>query len=120
MRRSVISYLMVVVFLVLSGFMAGAQDKDSLMLHFRLNESRLDPSYMDNEHHLSMMTEMFEQGIVERITVTVSSSPDGPLWLNKTLTDKRCESVVSLLKDRIPEEKLLAWVIPENWGGADK
>lgn len=117
MRRSVISYLMVVLFLVLSGFMAGAQDKDSLMLHFRLNESRLDPSYMDNEHHLSMMTEMFKQGIVERITVTVSSSPDGPLWLNTRLSDKRHQSIVSLLKDIIPEEKLFMTVIPENWEG---
>lgn len=117
MRRSVISYLMVVLFLVLSGFMAGAQDKDSLMLHFRLNESHIDPAYMDNGLQLDRMADLFGQGIVERVSITVSSSPDGPLWLNTRLSDKRHQSIVSLLKDIIPEEKLFMTVIPENWGG---
>lgn len=117
MRRSVISYLMVVLFLVLSGFMAGAQDKDSLMLHFRLNESQIDPAYMDNGLQLDRMADLFGQGVVERVSITVSSSPDGPLWLNTRLSDKRHQSIVSLLKGRIPEEKLFMTVIPENWGG---
>lgn len=117
MRPSVYLYLMVFFTVVLSGFSVSAQDRDSLMLHFRLNESQIDPAYMDNGLQLDRMADLFRQGIVERVSITVSSSPDGPLWLNTRLSDKRHQSIVSLLKGRIPEEKLFMTVIPENWGG---
>ena len=117
MRPSVYLYLMVFFTVVLSGFSVSAQDRDSLMLHFRLNESQIDPAYMDNGLQLDRMADLFGQGIVERVSITVSSSPDGPLWLNTRLSDKRHQSIVSLLKGRIPEEKLFMTVIPENWGG---
>lgn len=117
MRPSVYLYLMVFFIVVLSGFSVSAQDRDSLMLHFRLNESQIDPAYMDNGLQLDGMADLFGQGIVERVSITVSSSPDGPLWLNTRLSDKRHQSIVSHLKGRIPEEKLFMTVIPENWGG---
>ena len=117
MRPSVYLYLMVFFTVVLSGFSVSAQDRDSLMLHFRLNESQIDSAYMDNGLQLDRMADLFGQGIVERVSITVSSSPDGPLWLNARLSDKRYQSIVSLLKGRIPEEKLFMTVIPENWGG---
>ena len=120
MRPSVYLYLMVFFIVVLSGFSVSAQDRDSLMLHFRLNESQIDPAYMGNDLQLDGMADLFGQGIVERVSITVSSSPDGPLWLNTRLSDKRHQSIVSHLKGRIPEEKLFMTVIPENWGGADK
>lgn len=117
MRPSVYLYLMVFFTVFLSGFSVSAQDRDSLMLHFRLNESQIDPAYMDNGLQLDGMADLFGQGIVERVSITVSSSPDGPLWLNTRLSDKRHQSIVSHLKGRIPEEKLFMTVIPENWGG---
>ena len=117
MRPSVYLYLMVFFTVFLSGFSVSAQDRDSLMLHFRLNESQIDPAYMDNGLQLDGMADLFGQGIVERVSITVSSSPDGPLWLNIRLSDKRHQSIVSHLKGRIPEEKLFMTVIPENWGG---
>ena len=120
MRPSVYLYLMVFFIVVLSGFSVSAQDRDSLMLHFRLNESQIDPAYMGNDLQLDRMCDMYGQGIVERVSITVSTSPDGPLWLNARLSDKRYQSIISLLKGGIPEEKLFMTVIPENWGGADK
>lgn len=117
MRPSVYLYLMVFFIVVLSGFSVSAQDRDSLMLHFRLNESQIDPAYMGNDLQLDRLCDMYGQGIVERVSITVSTSPDGPLWLNARLSDKRYQSIVSLLKGGIPEEKLFMTVIPENWGG---
>ena len=75
MRPSVYLYLMVFFTVFLSGFSVSAQDRDSLMLHFRLNESQIDPAYMDNGLQLDGMADLFGQGIVERVSITVSSSP---------------------------------------------
>lgn len=103
--------------IALSTVLVRAQDKNGFVLHFRINESRIDTLYKTNAAELEKLSELIGQGLIEKVSITVSSSPDGTLRVNEALTVKRAESIRSLITDLYPKGIISMNIIPENWGG---
>lgn len=94
-----------------------AQGVDSLMVYFRLNESVIDPAYKENAKAIETIQGLLDEQLVGFVTLTVSSSPDGPYSANASLAEKRAESIRALFGDRVSRERIIIEVIPENWEG---
>lgn len=94
-----------------------AQGVDSLMVYFRLNESVIDPAYKENAKAIETIQGLLDEQLVGFVTLTVSSSPDGPYSANASLAEKRAESIRALFGDKVSRERIIIEVIPENWEG---
>lgn len=94
-----------------------AQGVDSLMVYFRLNESVIDPAYKENAKAIETIQGLLDEQLVDFVTLTVSSSPDGPYSANASLAEKRAESIRALFEDKVSRERIIIEVIPENWEG---
>lgn len=94
-----------------------AQGVDSLMVYFRLNESVIDPAYKENAKAIETIQGLLNEQLVGFVTLTVSSSPDGPYSANASLAEKRAESIRALFGDKVSRERIIIEVIPENWEG---
>ena len=97
-----------------------AQGVDSLMVYFRLNESVIDPAYKENAKAIETIQGLLDEQLVGFVTLTVSSSPDGPYSANASLAEKRAESIRALFGDKVSMERIIIEVIPENWEGIIK
>lgn len=117
--RSTLLTILSVVFLmsVLSSGDVYAQGRDSLMVYFRLNESVIDPAYKENAKAIETIQGLLDEQLVGFVTLTVSSSPDGPYSTNASLAEKRAESIRALFGDKVSRERIIIEVIPENWEG---
>lgn len=117
--RSTLLTILSVVFLmsVLSSGDVYAQGRDSVMVYFRLNESVIDPAYKENAKAIETIQGLLDEQLVGFVTLTVSSSPDGPYSANASLAEKRAESIRALFGDKVSRERIIIEVIPENWEG---
>lgn len=110
-------YLFTLFIAMLLSMAIRAQGVDSLMVYFRLNESVIDPAYKENAKAIETIQGLLDEQLVGFVTLTVSSSPDGPYSANASLAEKRAESIRALFGDKVSRERIIIEVIPENWEG---
>lgn len=118
MRRLWIIMVFSVLMVMLSSVGSYAQaDQGGIMLQFRMNEYTIDPKYKENAKVIESIENLLKQDIVGYVSISVSSSPDGPYASNERLARNRAKSIAALFEGRIAPELLDITVIPENWDG---
>ena len=83
------------------------KERDSIILHFRMNESHIDSSFTDNQIQLNKLHELLSlQSLTYRLdslSITGSSSPDGKISFNKELAKSRTNALVNHIHSTYPE-----------------
>lgn len=89
-------------------------------INFRWNNSQLDPWYMGNGEVMKDLAAVIDSLGVERILsveVVSQSSPEGTLWRNEYLSQKRAEAMYDYMKKNFPSlaSKLSVTPAGESW-----
>ena len=114
-RKIKISFLLL--FLSLQAFSATANEEyqiryteaDSVKqvaIHFRVNETVIDRSYMDNAKNLELIKRLVTidtNSKVISVEVTGTTSPEGPLSWNQILVARRVAAIETLFRQSYPE-----------------
>lgn len=66
---------------------------DTVSIRFRINESQVDKSYAENDNQLRLLDSMLTTGRVDSVIVLATASPDGRQTFNKSLAEKRAETI---------------------------
>lgn len=93
---------------------------DYTEIHFKLNKSNLDISYMDNSQallHLDRVVDSIGIDNIVAIEIISQSSPEGPLEWNKKLTDQRSDVMKKYFNRVFPKlkGKLTLNKVTESW-----
>lgn len=99
--------------------------RDSVIVHFRVNKSKLDLGFRNNRARLdSLVNAMGHASIrqVKRITVAGGASPEGSIALNDRLSRKRAKSFIDYLDDHvaIPDSIVHFSILGRDWLGLYK
>ena len=85
------------------------KEQDSIILHFRMNESHIDSSFTDNQIQLDKLHELLSlQSLTYRLdslSITGSSSPDGKISFNQELAKSRTNALVNHIHSTYPGTK---------------
>lgn len=131
-RLTVLGLFAFHVFLLVSCFMAGAQefkaDTLSLQVYFRRGESAVDAGYRDNGHKLEQLRDMLERylsdssAVVRNIVIRTTASPEGPYKLNRQLAEERASSIDTFLVNNLYLDRTLFRydAVGEDWEGLAK
>lgn len=95
-------------------------DTLSVEVHFRLNESVLDPSYLGNDRalaHVADLVDSIGMNKIDSIVVVSQSSPEGPYNHNQELSRRRVATMRKYLETHYPGFKNLLTAEPngESW-----
>jgi len=98
-------------------------EQKSLMgieVHFRINDSNLDLTYMDNDRSLARFAHVVDSiGLfkIDSIVVVSQSSPEGPYEYNMRLSKQRAAAMRRAIRHRHPELKELLRIYSdgESW-----
>ena len=95
-------------------------DTLSVEVHFRLNESELDPTYLGNVRALAHVADLVDSiGVnkIDSIVVVSQSSPEGPYNYNQELSRRRVTTMRKYLESHYPSFKNLLTAEPngESW-----
>lgn len=80
-------------------------EHDSIIVHFRLNESRIDSSYANNQLQLNKLHTLLSSESTHKIdslTITGSTSPDGLPGFNQELASKRAKALSDYIRTTYP------------------
>ena len=84
-------------------------ESDSIILHFRMNESRIDSSFADNRAQLDKLDGLLSVRTLthrlDSLTITGSTSPDGLLSFNQGLAKDRATALASYIHTIFPETR---------------
>lgn len=82
-------------------------ESDSIILHFRMNESRIDSSFADNRAQLDKLNGLLSVWTLthrlDSLAITGSTSPDGLLSFNRGLAKDRASVLASHIHSVYPE-----------------
>jgi hypothetical protein len=97
------------------------------MLHFRVNSTRLERTYMDNARTLDVIHRTFSDKKLltdmDFITITAAASPEGYSAQNAILAQKRAMAIKSYIMWKYPfmnRESIFTFSIGEDWTGLRK
>ncbi|MFI3249049.1 MAG: DUF3575 domain-containing protein [Rikenellaceae bacterium] len=96
---------------------------DNATIYYRINESKVDPTYLTNSEALKLvkkrLTDTESINHLDSITLVAAASPDGPVALNNSLSDSRAKSLMEYLKQNYPNiiDKLRVGSSGEDWDG---
>lgn len=94
-------------------------------VYFPVGRSTVDLSYKDNKPSLdsllSYIGEMREKKNIFRVVIEAGASPEGGTKLNKSLSDRRCESLRSYIQQRLslPDSIFSLVSLGQDWHGLD-
>lgn len=99
---------MVMAALLYSSLLCAAQDRDTLTLHFRVNETQVDLSYGDNARSWARFLEKNRNRCEEidsrdiRMDIYAGASPEGPAARNRELGEGRGNAIAKLIREQFP------------------
>lgn len=96
-------------FAFFTGLLVKAEQKDTVTVYFRINESVIDEQYGDNRNALQRLDSLIAGPAVTEITVKASASPDGRDAYNRKLATKRRDALKDLIarKDSLLGERVV-------------
>ena len=103
--------LPVVIFLLSAGNNYVSAQESVHVLQYRICDSNIDESWMDNLNHIKELQTLLENNTPSKISIFAAASPDGPYSLNKRLSEDRTSSTVSLIKRLCPTVSDTVFVI---------
>ena len=97
---------------------------DRYLLYYELDEIDIQPDYLDNEYQMARIRQILSRATrIDSIVVYAYASPEGPLWRNIWLAERRAETarnyiLANIRSDSILDPKdILLRPMGENWEG---
>jgi len=97
-------------------------DTISLMVYFRRDISKVDTSYRDNARRIAEFKQTIDEclnnyyAVIQKITISGTASPEGPVLHNKDLADTRARNVGRYLDENLG---LSSFMIRSEGNGED-
>ena len=97
---------------------------DRYFLYYELDEIDIQENYLDNKYQMARIFQILNRATrIDSIVVYAYASPEGPLWRNIWLAERRAETarnyiLANLCSDSIIKpENILLRPMGENWEG---
>lgn len=111
--------------ILLPAYSRGADVTDSITVHFRQGKSLLDTALFDNGKNLSEFLANAERiktnpdFTLRKINILGAASPEGPVMLNRTLSEQRARAIYDYLAARmtLPDSLVSFRFIGRDWDG---
>ena len=109
MRRVLLTLLLLTIFPLLSEAQIRREEQGVIKVYFRLGESKIDESYMNNGNSLNKFVEEINSytgdsnARVGRISIISSTSPEGTKSINDRLADQRAKAITEWLMAKTSE-----------------
>ena len=81
-------------------------ERDSIIILFRLNESRIDPSFANNQSQLDKLHKLLFSSsphTIDSLNIIGSTSPDGLPTFNQKLASKRANTLSDYIRSTYPK-----------------
>lgn len=120
--------ILVLMALLVPGYARGDVSADSLTVHFRQGKSLLDTALFDNGNNLTDFVERTKHIndnpdlTLRKINIFGSASPEGPVMLNRNLSEKRAQAIYDYLSTRIelPDSLVAFRYAGRDWAGLQR
>lgn len=111
--------------LLIPAFSRGAEISDSATVHFRQGKTVLDTALFNNGKNLSeflIKTERIKNHpdfTLRKINILGAASPEGPVTLNRNLSEHRAHAIYDYLSSRasLPDSLVSFHYMGRDWGG---
>lgn len=119
------SFILALIVLLVTVFSRGATPADSVTVHFRQGKSLLDTALFDNGKNLSEFVAQTRRInanpdlTLKKIDIFGAASPEGPVMLNRSLSDHRAHAIYDYLSARIalPDSLITFRYASRDWSG---
>lgn len=111
--------------LTVSSVALSAQITDSLKVYFRVGSAEYDPTYRSNRERMdSFIKRVYDveqdslNFTIFQVEYTAAASPEGAVDFNKTLSERRFQSILNYLKSHldVSDRLVVSQVLGEDWG----
>ncbi len=125
MKNNTLIILALMALSVLPAYSKGAEVEDSVTVHFRQGKSILDTALFDNGKNLSeflLQTKRISSNpdvTLKRINIFGAASPEGPVMLNRHLSERRAQAIYDYLSERmvLPDSLVTFSFAGRDWQG---
>lgn len=122
-KRCTLLFIASVLLTVGTDLYSQTKPSDKLSIYYRVNESRIDPTYKDNHQTLSKIVSVFDGSnlpFIKSVSIEAYASPEGPLTFNHQLSWERAISLKQYILKKSPQAKDKEIEVigrGENWQG---